>query len=162
MDTTLSDAMQAAPAGASYQPSMLAVNGRIGRLRYFTFSCVLAVAVMLVAVTSFLLFSPGMAMLVLAISYLAFIPASFVLMIRRLNDLDRSGWCSLAALVPFVNLALGLYATFARGSAGPNRFGPAPVANSRALVMAAIGVLPAAFAIGLAAGMMGVSFRALA
>lgn len=155
----------AAPAGADrYQPSLLTVNGRIGRLRYFIYGCMRGISVMLVACVFFLLFSPrvAMLMLMLAVAYLAFIPATFILMIRRLNDLDRSRWCSPGATIPFVNLALGLYIMFARGSSGANRFGPAPVANSRRMIMAAAGALPAAFALGIMAGMRGVTLRGMA
>ncbi len=161
METTFGDAM-GNPAGAdSYQPSLLAVNGRIGRLRYFTYCCVLTMALLCVATASLAAFSPMVATTVILISYLAFIPATFVLIIRRLNDLDRSGWCSLAAIVPFANIALGLYATFARGSAGANRFGPAPVANSRATIMAAVGALAGAFALGIVIGMTRAATKAL-
>ena len=159
LETTFGDAM-ANPAGADrYQPSLLTVNGRIGRLRYFTYCCVLTMAVLCVATASVAAFSPMVAMTVILTSYLAFIPATFVLMIRRLNDLDRSGWCSLAAIVPFDNVALGLYATFARGSAGANRFGPAPVPNSRATVIAAVGAPAGAFALGIIVGLTGATFR---
>jgi uncharacterized membrane protein YhaH (DUF805 family) len=152
----------AAPADAGcYQPALLAVNGRIGRLRYFTYSSVVALAVVMIAGVIILLCSPGMAMLMLGLTYLTFIPAIFILMIRRLNDLDRSGWYSLGTIIPFVNVALALYASFARGSQGANHYGPAPVPNSRATVMAAVGVLPAAFALGIAAGMAGVTLRGM-
>jgi uncharacterized membrane protein YhaH (DUF805 family) len=116
---------------------------------------------MMTAGVIILLCSPGMAMLMLGLTYLAFIPAILILMIRRLNDLDRSGWYSLGTIIPFVNVALALYASFARGSEGANQYGQAPAPNSRATVMAAIGVFPAAFALGIAAGMAGVSLRAL-
>lgn len=43
---------------------------------------------------------------------------------RRLHDLGRSGWWSLASLVPLVNATLGLYLLFAPGQAYPNAYGP--------------------------------------
>jgi uncharacterized membrane protein YhaH (DUF805 family) len=47
--------------------------------------------------------------------------------IRRLHDLDRSGWWLLVALLPLVGALLLLFWYCSRGTIGPNRFGPDPV-----------------------------------
>ncbi|MCL2549990.1 MAG: DUF805 domain-containing protein [Methanimicrococcus sp.] len=54
--------------------------------------------------------------------------------IKRLHDLDKSGWYLLilfGILVPligkFIVLALALYLLLAKGTEGPNRFGPDPL-----------------------------------
>ncbi len=46
--------------------------------------------------------------------------------IKRLHDLDLRGWWLLLAFVPMVNFGLGAGMQFVAGTAGPNRFGPAP------------------------------------
>jgi uncharacterized membrane protein YhaH (DUF805 family) len=51
---------------------------------------------------------------------------TLVAAVGRLHDLDRSGWWLLLNLVPFVNLAFGIYLLVAPGTEGPNRFGPDP------------------------------------
>ncbi len=50
-----------------------------------------------------------------------------MLMIRRLHDLNRSGWLWIFSLIPFINLALLGYVIFFKGTTGPNRFGPDPL-----------------------------------
>ena len=50
-----------------------------------------------------------------------------MLMIRRLHDLNRTGWLWLLILVPYINLALLVYVLFFKGTTGPNRFGPDPL-----------------------------------
>jgi len=56
----------------------------------------------------------------------------------------------LLMFVPFLNLALAIYVLFFQGSAGSNRFGPAPVENTSGVKIFAI-VIPiiAIFVIGI-------------
>ena len=64
------------------------------------------------AVTSIVLFLPGLAMAV-----------------RRLHDIDRTGWWVLLALTIIGAILLIVWACF-KGTSGPNRFGPDPLAGS--------------------------------
>ena len=70
----------------------------------------------------------------LGLVYFALIIAALVFgiifMVRRLNDINASGWLSLLLLVPLANLILILVMLFKRGSEGANNYGPAPEANS--------------------------------
>jgi uncharacterized membrane protein YhaH (DUF805 family) len=61
-----------------------------------------------------------------ALGLLTLIP-SLALMIRRLHDLNRPAWWVIATFVPFLNLVLGLYLLFARGTYGPNQYGADPI-----------------------------------
>ena len=45
--------------------------------------------------------------------------------VRRLHDIDRTGWWILIGLVPILGLLVLLYFYVQRGDAGPNRFGEA-------------------------------------
>ena len=59
-----------------------------------------------------------------------FIPAAVangMLVIRRLHDLDRSGWCGLLLLIPLVNIVIGHELSYDKGTDGPNRYGPDPL-----------------------------------
>ena len=58
---------------------------------------------------------------------IALIVSSVMLMIRRLHDLNRSGWFFLVGLVPLINFIFGLYLLFAKGTEGQNRFGADPL-----------------------------------
>lgn len=53
---------------------------------------------------------------------------TILLLIRRLHDLGRTGWLWLLILIPLVNFALLVYVFCFKGTTGPNRFGPDPLA----------------------------------
>ena len=57
--------------------------------------------------------------------------------IRRLHDLDRSGWWLLICLTGIGFIVLLVWDCM-RGTLGPNRFGPAPLASSALPVAAQI------------------------
>jgi uncharacterized membrane protein YhaH (DUF805 family) len=47
--------------------------------------------------------------------------------IRRLHDLDRTGWWILLALIPLIGWIILLIWYITKGTEGPNRFGPDPL-----------------------------------
>jgi uncharacterized membrane protein YhaH (DUF805 family) len=49
--------------------------------------------------------------------------------IRRLHDLDRTGWWILIGFIPLVGWIVLLIWYCTRGTAGSNRFGPDPLAG---------------------------------
>ena len=59
---------------------------------------------------------------------LAIILPSLAVSIRRLHDLDKSGWWILISFVPIIGLIL-LYWFCLKGTDGDNRFGPDPLGN---------------------------------
>lgn len=48
--------------------------------------------------------------------------------VRRLHDLDRSGWWLLIGLIPIVGFIVLIVWFATAGLPGDNKFGPAPVA----------------------------------
>ena len=48
--------------------------------------------------------------------------------IRRLHDLNRSGWFLIAAIIPLLNFVLGIYLLFFKGTEGYNQYGEDPLA----------------------------------
>ena len=46
--------------------------------------------------------------------------------VRRLHDSDKSGWCSLIIIVPYVGAFTLFICMFLSSTSGPNRFGAAP------------------------------------
>ena len=70
--------------------------------------------------------SSAIAMLGTIISIAALIP-SFMLIVRRLHDLNRPAWWCVGVFVPLVNLVLGIYLLFFKGTDGPNDYGPDPL-----------------------------------
>jgi uncharacterized membrane protein YhaH (DUF805 family) len=55
--------------------------------------------------------------------------AALCVTVRRLHDLDRTGWQLLLGLIPFVNLYIWFLLFFQPGTQGPNRYGPDPMAR---------------------------------
>ena len=48
--------------------------------------------------------------------------------VRRLHDVDRSGWWLLLAFVPLIGIIVLIVWWCTEGTRGPNRFGPDPKA----------------------------------
>ncbi|MCK5918163.1 MAG: DUF805 domain-containing protein [Cocleimonas sp.] len=48
---------------------------------------------------------------------------TIIFFIRRLHDINMSGWWSILAFIPLVNLIFGIYALVKKGVEGPNNFG---------------------------------------
>jgi uncharacterized membrane protein YhaH (DUF805 family) len=58
-------------------------------------------------------------------SLAVFLP-SLAVSVRRLHDIDRSGWWLLIAFIPFVGAIVLLIFDFTEGTSGPNNFGADP------------------------------------
>jgi uncharacterized membrane protein YhaH (DUF805 family) len=48
--------------------------------------------------------------------------------VRRLHDLDRSGWWLFLGVIPLIGAIVLIVWFCSRGTVGPNRFGPDPLA----------------------------------
>lgn len=142
---------------SAYTPVVFSFNGRIGRLRYLAYGMAWNFVIAAVGAILFGLLAlvagdaaASLFMLGATLIYIAFLVPAFAMAVRRLNDLDRSGWLSLLMLVPLVNLGLMLYLMFGPGTQGVNKYGPAPSANSGLVVVAAL-ILPIIFIVGMLA-----------
>ena len=136
----------------TYDPEVLAVNGRIGRLRYIAYSMAISISlsvVMLILMGLLNTISQNVALLGL-ILYVPILAYYFILAIRRLNDMGHPGWWSLLQILPLVNLVFYLWLIFGRGDDGNNEYGAAPGANS-GMVIAGACVLPLIFIVGILA-----------
>lgn len=104
-------------------------GSRINRLRYWAHS-------MLVIIPFYIVAGLGAALAlnvswvfwgIVAIAYIGLVVFSFILIIQRLHDLDKSGWFSLLALVPLANIYLIVLLVFFAGTPGRNTYGlPTP------------------------------------
>jgi len=61
---------------------------------------------------------------------LALLLPSLAAGVRRLHDSNRNGWWLLIGILPLVGWLVLLIWLCRRGDAGPNRFGPDPLASS--------------------------------
>jgi uncharacterized membrane protein YhaH (DUF805 family) len=57
------------------------------------------------------------------IIFLLYFYFSFVIVIRRLHDVNKSAWLLLLLLIPFINFVMALYIVLASGTAGVNQYG---------------------------------------
>ena len=122
--------------GPKYEPDkdlqsmFLRYDNRLNRKRYLFRSLALGAAVSiitnLITMIAVSMNSSAIAMLGTIISIAAAIP-SFMLIIRRLHDLNRPAWWCIGVFVPLVNLVLGIYLLFFKGTDGPNDYGPDPL-----------------------------------
>ena len=107
-------------------------KGRATRSEYWTFIAVFAVQAV-IAISIDMLFFEGAKFG----EDDAFTPAIWIVMcanlltslavqVRRLHDIDRSGWWFLATLLPFVGVLIYLAYNLTPGNAGRNRFGRPP------------------------------------
>lgn len=155
------DAALDAGQDVQYQPRVFSFSGRIGRLRYMAYSFGLSFLLLF-----FITFATTMmgamgggesalgmvSMVIGGVFYIAAIVLSIGFARRRFNDLDKSGWWLLTFLIPLVNLAVSIYLLFFPGSDGPNKFGPAPAANSMAVVIVGWAI-PVLFILGIVASL---------
>ncbi len=67
----------------------------------------------------------GLSALVVWAFWLFLIYLNIVLVVRRLHDLNKSGWMGLLLFIPVVQFFFMIYLLLASGTAGPNQYGPA-------------------------------------
>lgn len=113
--------------------NIFTTDGRISRLPYVKYTVLLWIASAVVSTvfkfigeatnidSSLLLYLPMWALLI------GMSVGNVMLDIRRLHDLNKSGWFCLLMLVPFVNIIFQLYLLFAQGTVGYNRYGEDPL-----------------------------------
>ena len=93
-------------------------SGRAMRSEYWWFILFYIIAYIVLAIVDYLL---GAQLLTVILSLGLLIP-SIAVAVRRLHDLDKSGWWLLLGLIPIVGLIL-IYWFAQPGTPGANRFG---------------------------------------
>lgn len=136
------------PEYTTYEPAIFQGYGRLGRVRYFVYLTAVAAVVYgflgLVMIVGNIgasqyhhalsVFGAGMA----SLATLIVTVMGVILGVRRLNDMNASGWLMLLALLPLANFVLWLVLFFVPGSKGPNRYGPPAAPNSQGLMIALV------------------------
>ena len=125
----------------SYEPRVFALKGRIGRLRYvayYTASMLVIIPIAVIATVIGKIAGETPAVVLLGVGIIAALVHMLALGVRRLNDLNRSGWFLLLVGIPVVNLLLSLYMFFAPGTTGGNNYGPEPTRNGTFVFIGAL------------------------
>jgi uncharacterized membrane protein YhaH (DUF805 family) len=115
-------------------------NGRSRRKEYWMFTLynsVIFVVLYLAGLLTMMKGSIAAVFFVLAIVYwLAVLVPSLAVSIRRLHDIDKSGWFLLVGFIPLVGGIVLLIFVCLDGTPGDNRFGPNPKAVTAGQVTA--------------------------
>ncbi|MGB0867691.1 MAG: DUF805 domain-containing protein [Granulosicoccaceae bacterium] len=121
--------------GEEIQQKLFSARGRVGVLKYFGQTFLWSVVFMLVIAALFAAASamglvsggPEAAMGGVAIiSGVVMLPYLYIMIcfgVKRLHDINMSGWFMLLLFVPIVNIFFGLYMMLKPGKAEANRFG---------------------------------------
>jgi uncharacterized membrane protein YhaH (DUF805 family) len=97
-------------------------DGRAGRQEFWMFVLCSVIVSIVVSIIGSLIHLPFLS----GLYALAVLLPSLGVEIRRLHDIDKSGWWILIALVPLVGGIWLLVLLCLAGKPGPNRFGPNP------------------------------------
>jgi uncharacterized membrane protein YhaH (DUF805 family) len=147
-----------------FQPiKMFSAQGRIGRMRFYTYFFVANFIVqtvgsmigLIVGIIAAVAGASEMGMLItmyviVGLSMIPFMVYYVLIGIQRSHDLNLSGWTVLLTFIPFVML----YWLFAPGTDGPNRFGAPPPPNSTGVQVV--------FWIGIGLAVLGLVFTLIA
>ena len=90
------------------------IKGRLGRKKYFLYCVILLSSALLIGAVSDNYMFTG-AILVL---YIAFIFQT----IKRLHDINLSGWWALLVLIPVINILAGAWVLLKKGTKGENKY----------------------------------------
>lgn len=106
---------------------IISFEGRLNRQPYA--QCILVIW-LLSAILGWVVDSStsGLLAILVGIISLAMAISAISFGVRRLHDLDKSGWWILIAIIPIVGFFFQLYLLFAKGTDGYNRFGEDPLA----------------------------------
>lgn len=107
-------------------------KGRLNRKSYIYRSIFLSLVLFVVqGVLTFAANTIGALELLFAVVAFGFSLFDFVsnimMGVRRLHDLDLSGWWMLLLCVPLINLFFAIYIYFFKGTEGPNQYGEDPL-----------------------------------
>ena len=97
-------------------------EGRARRQEYWLFILLYAIVYFAASVLDAVI---GTTPLLNVLVLLGFLVPGISAGVRRLHDIDKSGWMYVLVLIPIVNLVLLVFLCF-DGTAGPNRYGEDP------------------------------------
>ncbi len=102
--------------------SLLSSEGRVNRRQYLFMATLCVLTMMFLGAIAAAADAGGVMGLFSLIIALLMIPTQ----VKRLHDMDMSGWLVLIGLIPFINLILGLCLLFVPGTEGKNQYGIPP------------------------------------
>lgn len=119
------------------------VQGRIGRLRYLAWSCVMSMAgiVLILIAASTMSISGFIGVPLITLVVIGLMVVGVQIGVQRLHDIGWSGWLMLLMLVPVVGSIFPIVLMLGPGTSGANRFGPPPPPNTLSVKILALACL---------------------
>lgn len=100
-------------------------SGRFNRARYWGYSFLLLIPYFFARL---FISTESLTLNILALIISVAVGVSGIsISVRRLHDLDKSGWMILLSFIPIANIILGIYMMFFPGTDGPNYYGADPI-----------------------------------
>ena len=128
--------------GQNDTSSPFSPNGRFGRYSFLAWNFVINILVMIIVMVvigiagastdllsmtdptqAMAFYTSGVGLVAIAIMLVAFV-FTIIFFIRRLHDINMSGWWSLLSIIPLVNLIFGIFVLVKKGTEGTNNFAP--------------------------------------
>jgi uncharacterized membrane protein YhaH (DUF805 family) len=125
---------------------VFSASGRIGRIRYIGYSVGLMLLFAAVLGVIAAIVGPKAAGVVMVIGYVLMLVVMFLMSIQRAHDFNTTGWISILALVPLVNLIFW----FIPGTDGENEYGLKTPPNRVGVTILAM-IMPVVFITGILA-----------
>jgi uncharacterized membrane protein YhaH (DUF805 family) len=121
----------------------ISLKGRLGRARYLVWSMAAMLPLLPVVLVGIFIAmkSPALATLGSYVVMIILLAFNFTLAVRRLHDMNGSGWWALFLFMPIAQLFLALFLLLKSGDDGGNDYGPPPPPNGAALNIAVGGTL---------------------
>jgi uncharacterized membrane protein YhaH (DUF805 family) len=98
-------------------------QGRASRSAYWWFALFTSIVSLVVDIVFLQVIGGAAGFGIYALVALGLVVVSLPLVVRRLHDIDRTGWWLLIALIPFVGGIVLFVFSLLAGTRGPNRFG---------------------------------------
>ena len=102
-------------------------TGRATRSEFWYWALFVFLVSIATSAIDYVLFPEGWVAPISTLVGLAMFLPNLSVTVRRLHDLDRSGWWVLLALIPIVGMIVLIIWGCTRGTVGPNRFGSDPL-----------------------------------
>ncbi|HEX5362289.1 MAG TPA: DUF805 domain-containing protein [Fluviicoccus sp.] len=144
-------AVAAQTAPSTYIPNVFSFSGRIGRLRYLAYTMAIMLVFIPLAMLGVILgeaTSQIIGMTLMGVAMVGYIALFWAMIVRRLNDLGRTGWMSLLVAVPVINVLMWFYLLLVPGTDVENEYGPAPAPNGNFVVLGVL-FMPLLMGVGL-------------
>lgn len=105
--------------------ALFSFQGRLNRAKYWGYSIGLSLVTVLI-IGIFSTFGDTAFMLSMLIFLPVFIAGTSIV-VRRLHDLNKSGWWYFGSLIPIYNIYLSILLMFIKGTDGSNDYGNDPL-----------------------------------